>query len=221
MDRKEVVPDCFVFIQVVLVLGYGFAFVLALLDVVEVVQAWREARCEAIVLLWTSAHASSGHASSFICNTVALRICCFLCGYQSCDITGDFVLSDCDVHCLGNCVAIEFVSNCTVHKWTCVLGSGLRRCVQSQLRCPRCFTWANSWKSSVAVVSWALSAVAWDVASSHRCEVPGELCGHVLDFASESMFEWIRSPGVSEDERWEIVAMCTRLTQWLSYFTEL
>ena len=39
MDRKEVVPDCFFFLQVVLVLGYGFAFVLALLVVVEVVQA--------------------------------------------------------------------------------------------------------------------------------------------------------------------------------------
>ena len=33
------VPDCFVFIQVVLVLGYGVAFVLDLLHVVEVVQA--------------------------------------------------------------------------------------------------------------------------------------------------------------------------------------
>ena len=33
------VPDCFVFIQVVLVLGYGFAFVLAFLVVVEEVQA--------------------------------------------------------------------------------------------------------------------------------------------------------------------------------------
>ena len=32
------VPDCFLYIKVVLVLGYGFAFVLALLDDVEVVQ---------------------------------------------------------------------------------------------------------------------------------------------------------------------------------------
>ena len=54
-----------------------------------------------------------------MCSFVALRSCCVPCGYQSCDITDDLVFSDCDVYCLGNRVTIEFVSNFTLHKWTC------------------------------------------------------------------------------------------------------
>ena len=46
-------------------LGYVFVLVLVLFLVVDVVQACREARCDAIVLLSSLAYASPGHASSF------------------------------------------------------------------------------------------------------------------------------------------------------------
>ena len=46
-------------------LGYVFVLVLVLFLVVGVVQACREARCDAIVLLSSLAYASPGHASSF------------------------------------------------------------------------------------------------------------------------------------------------------------
>ena len=50
-----------------LVLGPGFVFVLVhvFVLVVDVVQAWGEARCDAIVLLSSLAYASPGHASFF------------------------------------------------------------------------------------------------------------------------------------------------------------
>ena len=46
-------------------LGYVLVFFLVLFLVVGVVQACREARCDAIVLLSSLAFASPGHASSF------------------------------------------------------------------------------------------------------------------------------------------------------------
>ena len=54
-------------LEVVLVFGLGYVFVLVLVLflVVDVVQACREARCDAIVLLSSLAYASPGHASSF------------------------------------------------------------------------------------------------------------------------------------------------------------